>query len=162
MPGELRELGDAAVLAHHHALAGHEGGEREVDDCFAVARVGEGGGENVHATLLQLGDARRDGELLDGELHADLLRDRLTEVDVVADDRAGFWVHETVRLIRSQHAADEVAFLLDGIELVCLGGGGKEASSSSASRMRMETVLQGGTWGVMLRRCYRSRDSFAA
>ncbi len=36
----------------------------------------------------------------------------LTQVDLVADDRARFGVHETIRLIRAEHAADQVAFLL--------------------------------------------------
>jgi hypothetical protein len=78
-------------------------------------------GKNVHSSLLKLGHARGHRELLDHRPHAELLRDCLAEVDLVADDLASFRIDEAVGLIRSQHTDDQLTFFLDGLQLVRIG-----------------------------------------
>jgi hypothetical protein len=62
--------------------------------------------------LLQLGDARGHGQLLEHRLHADLLGDGAGEVDLVADDLARLRVDEAVGLVGAEHAEDDLAFFL--------------------------------------------------
>mmetsp|Transcript_41225 Transcript_41225/g.96455 ORF Transcript_41225/g.96455 Transcript_41225/m.96455 type:complete len:206 (-) Transcript_41225:2094-2711(-) len=122
LAGQRGEVADAAVGLDQHLLAGHEGGQREVDDGFALLVVRQGRGQQVDMALLQLGDARGDGELLDLQLDAQPGGDGLGQVDLVADDLARLGVDEAVGLVGAEHADDELALLLDVVELVGVGG----------------------------------------
>ena len=90
----------------------------------------ERGGQQIHAALLQLGQACGHGKLLEHGLHADALGHGVAHIDVVADDLAAHWVfQEAERLVGAEHAADEFTFLLDVGELVGMGGGGDQGGS---------------------------------
>ena len=76
--------------------------------------------------LLQLGNARGHGDLLEHRLHADLLGDGVHQVDFVADDLARLGVDEGGGLVGAEHADHEFALFLDVGELVRVGDGAQE------------------------------------
>jgi hypothetical protein len=115
---ELRQRRDTAVPPDHDSLARDERGQRERDHRFALPRVRQGRGEDVHSSLLQLRNPRRDRDLLDRRGDTDLPGYHVTQVDFVADDRARLRIHEAHRLICAQHTAHEVALVFDIRELV--------------------------------------------
>ncbi|MNV79615.1 hypothetical protein D3C71_1731750 [compost metagenome] len=82
--------------------------------------MGERCGQQIDMALLQLRNACRHRQLLEHRLDADLLRDCLAQIHVVAHQFAGLGIDEAVGLIRAQHAYHEFALFLDVCQQICL------------------------------------------
>jgi hypothetical protein len=79
---------------HHDLLAGNKSRQREIDDGFPLPGVSEGGGQEIYVTLLQLRYPRTDCDLLDHRGHADLARNRATEIHFISDNRPCLRIHK--------------------------------------------------------------------